>query len=130
MMIDLILAAFAPGLEPWLAPDWVAVTHEIRDGREYDTRLHFSPPKPRTDGYYDSFNVRLECEVRDLASGKWTVHRAEGGILMRQDALGADLEELGTIQFWLPGFGGHPDGFVKYDDPRCASGVPDIGVDD
>jgi hypothetical protein len=128
-MIALIIAAALAG-EPWLAPNWVATTHQVRDGKDFSTRLHFSPPKRRSDGYYDTESVRLECEVRDLATGKWTVHTAEGGILMRQDALGADLGELGTIQMWLPEYGGHPDGYVEYSDPRCASGIPDIGVDD
>jgi hypothetical protein len=129
-MIDLILTAFVEGMEPWTTPDWVAITHVVRDGRDYSTRLHFSPPKPRTDGFYDSYSVRLECEVRDLSTGRWTVHRGEGGALMRQGATGGDLGHLGTVLMWLPGSGGHADGFVQYSDPRCASGVPDIGVDD
>lgn len=111
---------------PYGNSHWIATLDVTKDGFRHRVRLTVLPGQDPPKGLpYEGDRVSAECQVTNLRTGNVRTYKGSGHVLMRQDVLGGNVgQPLDSFDLWLPGFGGYAAGYLRFPDPRCASGIP------
>jgi hypothetical protein len=112
----LSLAAPACALDVADMPTWSAEAHVVKGGASHDTLLVFTRTAP------GSWRVRAECQVTNVKTKAWKVHKAAGEARLHEGFVVGQLGPLGRVVV--------AGDRLSIDSPHCASGEVILGTGD